>query len=94
MVLDVVYNHTGESDETGPTYSYKGIDNSTYYIATREGESIYGNWSGTGNTLHCSNGAVRDDDRRQPAILGDGKITSTVSALILPRCSPATPMGR
>ncbi|MBV8779833.1 MAG: glycogen-debranching protein [Phycisphaerae bacterium] len=59
VLLDVVYNHTGEADEVGPMYSYKGIDNSTYYIASRAGESIYGNWSGTGNTLHCSNGAVR-----------------------------------
>src|SRR5690606_29955275 len=32
VVLDVVYNHTCESDHTGPVYSYKGIDNSTYYL--------------------------------------------------------------
>jgi glycogen operon protein len=59
VILDVVYNHTGESDETGPTYSYKGIDNSTYYLANRKGPSMYANWSGTGNTLHCANRAVR-----------------------------------
>jgi glycogen operon protein len=59
VILDVVYNHTGEGDETGPTYSYKGIDNSTYYLANRKGPSKYANWSGTGNTLHCANRAVR-----------------------------------
>jgi len=59
VILDVVYNHTGEGDETGPTYSYKGIDNSTYYLANRNGPSMYANWSGTGNTLHCANRAVR-----------------------------------
>jgi isoamylase len=59
VILDVVYNHTGEGDETGPTYSYKGIDNSTYYLANRKGPSRYANWSGTGNTLHCANRAVR-----------------------------------
>ena len=32
VILDVVYNHTTEGDETGPTYSYRGIDNSTYYL--------------------------------------------------------------
>ena len=34
MILDVVYNHTGEGNETGPTYSFKGIDNATYYMTT------------------------------------------------------------
>ncbi|EQD68605.1 glycogen debranching enzyme GlgX, partial [mine drainage metagenome] len=34
VILDVVYNHTAEADEHGPLYSYKGIDNSTYYILT------------------------------------------------------------
>jgi isoamylase len=59
VVLDVVYNHTGEGDHTGPIYSYKGIDNSTYYlIADRPGEP-YENFSGTGNTLNCANRAVR-----------------------------------
>jgi glycogen operon protein len=59
VILDVVYNHTGEGDESGPTYSFKGIDNSTYYLGNRQGPSRYANWSGTGNTLHCANRAVR-----------------------------------
>ena len=59
VILDVVYNHTAESDERGPIYSYKGIDNSTYYILTGRGDRMYEDFSGTGNTLHCANRYVR-----------------------------------
>ena len=59
VILDVVYNHTAEADEHGPLYSYKGIDNSTYYILTGGGERMYEDFSGTGNTLHCANRYVR-----------------------------------
>jgi glycogen operon protein len=59
VILDVVYNHTTEGDEEGPTYSFKGIDNSTYYALVTEDEKKYQNFSGTGNTLHTPNRAVR-----------------------------------
>lgn len=59
VVLDVVYNHTGEGDQRGPIYSYKGIDNSTYYLMSGRPEQPYANFSGTGNTLNCPNRAVR-----------------------------------
>ena len=55
VLLDVVFNHTAEGDETGPCYSYKGIDNSTYYITSGDPARPYSNFSGTGNTLHCNN---------------------------------------
>jgi glycogen operon protein len=59
VVLDVVYNHTVEADETGPpTYSFRGIDNSTYYLL-QEDRSRYRNDSGTGNVLNTANEAVR-----------------------------------
>jgi glycogen operon protein len=58
VLLDVVYNHTTEGDETGPTYSYRGIDNSTYYLL-EENRQRYRNDSGTGNVLHCANRCVR-----------------------------------
>jgi isoamylase len=58
VVLDVVYNHTVEGDEIGPTYSYRGIDNTTYYLL-QEDRSRYRNDSGTGNVLHTANLAVR-----------------------------------
>lgn len=58
VVLDVVYNHTVEGDEIGPTYSYRGIDNTTYYLLDDD-RSRYRNDSGTGNVLHTANLAVR-----------------------------------
>ena len=55
VLLDVVFNHTAEGDEAGPCYSFKGIDNSTYYITSDDPAKPYVNFSGTGNTLHCVN---------------------------------------
>ncbi|MEZ6062125.1 MAG: isoamylase [Planctomycetaceae bacterium] len=59
VILDVVYNHTCEGDQRGPIYSYKGIDNSTYYLLTGDPARPYQNFTGTGNTLHTANRAVR-----------------------------------
>lgn len=59
IVLDVVYNHTAEGDQNGPVYSFKGIDNSSYYLLSGDPAAPYRNFSGTGNTLHCSNRHVR-----------------------------------
>jgi len=58
VLLDVVFNHTAEGNENGPTISYRGIDNATYYMLTPEG--YYYNFSGTGNTLNCNNPIVRN----------------------------------
>jgi len=55
VILDVVFNHTAEGDNRGPCYSYKGIDNTTYYILGGPPSHPYKNFSGTGNTLHCAN---------------------------------------
>jgi glycogen operon protein len=54
VIIDVVYNHTAEGDESGPTYSFRGIDNTTYYLLDRD-LSRYRNDSGTGNVIHASN---------------------------------------
>ena len=59
VVLDVVYNHTAEGGQGGPVYSYKGIDNSTYYLMTGDSQQPYADYSGTGNTVNCVNRAVR-----------------------------------
>ena len=59
VVLDVVYNHTCEGDQTGPNYSFKGIDNSTYYLISDRPTDRYENFSGAGNTVHCANRHVR-----------------------------------
>ena len=56
--LDVVYNHTSEGNEFGPTYCYRGIDNASYYLLERD-KRLYLNDTGTGNTLRCAHPAVR-----------------------------------
>jgi glycogen operon protein len=57
IMLDVVFNHTAEGNEKGPTISFRGLDNQTYYMLTPEG--WYFNFSGCGNTLNCNNPIVR-----------------------------------
>ncbi|HZY60314.1 MAG TPA: isoamylase [Candidatus Binataceae bacterium] len=58
VVLDVVYNHTTEEDENGPTYSFRGIDNSTYYLLEAD-MSHYRDDTGTGNVLRSAHPKVR-----------------------------------
>lgn len=58
VILDVVYNHSGEGDEHGPTYSFRGIDNTSYYLLKNE-RRFYRNDAGTGNVLHTANRYVR-----------------------------------
>ncbi|MBN2157850.1 MAG: glycogen debranching protein GlgX [Spirochaetes bacterium] len=58
VILDVVFNHTAEGDETGPTLSFRGIDNSLYYIL-KEDPRYYMNFSGCGNTVNCNHPFVR-----------------------------------
>jgi glycogen operon protein len=57
VVMDVVYNHTGEGDEFGPTLSFRGLDNASYYRLTNGGRH-YVNDTGTGNTLNLTHPMV------------------------------------
>ncbi len=52
VILDVVYNHTAEGNHMGPTLSFKGIDNATYYRLVHETPRYYMDYTGTGNTLN------------------------------------------
>jgi len=54
VILDVVYNHTGEGDEHGPTLSFRGIDNAVYYRLDPAHPRRYLNYAGTGNSLNLS----------------------------------------
>ena len=58
VILDVVFNHTAEGNENGPTYNYRGIDNRTYYHLNEDG--YYMNYSGCGNSVNCNNAIVRN----------------------------------
>jgi isoamylase len=59
VILDVVYNHTGEGDHDGPTLSLRGLDNATYYRLRADDPRRYLDFTGTGNTL----------DAREPHVL-------------------------
>jgi isoamylase len=52
VILDVVYNHTAEGNELGPTLSFKGIDNESYYRLEQDNKRYYTDYTGTGNTLN------------------------------------------
>ncbi|MEO8540325.1 MAG: glycogen debranching protein GlgX [bacterium] len=52
VLLDVVYNHTGEGNQLGPTLSFRGIDNAAYYRLNPEDKQYYVDYTGTGNTLN------------------------------------------
>lgn len=56
VILDVVFNHTAEGNEMGPSFSFKGIDNNIYYMLTPDGK--YYNFSGCGNVLNCNHPIV------------------------------------
>lgn len=58
VILDVVYNHTAEGNELGPTLSFRGIDNASYYRLHPEDKRYYVNYSGCGNTLDISHPRV------------------------------------
>ena len=58
VILDVVYNHTAEGNELGPTLSMRGIDNAAYYRLTPENPRYYMDFTGTGNTLNLQNPRV------------------------------------
>jgi glycogen operon protein len=58
VILDVVFNHTAEGNQDGPTLSFRGLENSVYYILEKD-RSRYANYSGTGNTLNGNHPVVR-----------------------------------
>ena len=58
VILDVVYNHTAEGNHLGPTLSFKGIDNSTYYRLIGDNPRYYMDYTGTGNTLNVQHPRV------------------------------------
>ena len=59
VILDVVFNHTAEGDDKGPTLSLKGIENRAYYLLEKEHFHRYYNFTGTGNSLNANHSVVR-----------------------------------
>ena len=58
VILDIVFNHTAEGSEEGPTFSFRGLDNPIYYILNDD-KRYYKNFSGCGNTVNCNHPVVR-----------------------------------
>lgn len=58
VILDMVFNHTAEGDERGPTLCFRGLDNKIYYLLDPE-SGKYANYSGCGNTLNCNHPVIR-----------------------------------
>ena len=54
VILDVVFNHTDEGNELGPTESFRGLDNRTFYVLDPYNPATYANYSGTGNTFNAN----------------------------------------
>lgn len=58
VIIDVVFNHTAEGDEAGPTICFRGLENVAYYMLKPD-RRFYQNFSGTGNTVDCNHSIVR-----------------------------------
>jgi len=58
VILDVVFNHTGEMDVNGPYISFRGIDNSVYYYLQDQDRRIYRDYTGCGNSVNCNHPLV------------------------------------
>lgn len=59
VILDVVFNHTDEGNHQGPTFSFRGIDNRTYYVLVPSAQQYYMDYSGCGNTFNCNHPIVQ-----------------------------------
>ena len=59
VILDVVFNHTTEGDQHGPTLSFRGLENRGYYTLLGHDRGLYANYSGCGNTLNANHSVVR-----------------------------------
>ena len=58
VIIDVVFNHTAENDHTGPTISFRGLENVAYYLL-QEDRRFYQDFTGTGNTVACNHSVMR-----------------------------------
>jgi isoamylase len=54
VILDVVFNHSGEGNHEGPCVHFRGLDNKVYYFLSPENQEYYSNYSGCGNTINCN----------------------------------------
>ncbi len=60
IILDVVLNHTAEGNQLGPTFSFRGFDNTIFYLLQEDDPRYYRDYTGTGNTVNANHPVVRD----------------------------------
>ncbi len=72
VILDVVYNHTCEGNELGPTLSLRGIDNASYYMLSSDNPRFYADYTGCGNTVNLEHPQRAADGDGLAALLGRG----------------------
>lgn len=60
VILDMVFNHTAEGDENGPTLHFRGLDNTIAYVLDEHDRRRYKNYSGCGNTVNCNHPVMRN----------------------------------
>ena len=70
VILDVVYNHTAEGNHMGPTLSFRGIDNASYYRLSEQDPRYYVDFTGCRQHLSHAESALAATHRRQPSLLG------------------------
>ena len=87
VILDVVFNHTGEGNQQGPTISFRGSTTDVYYHLVPSDRQYYMNYSGCGNTVNCNHPIGREVHRRVPASTGCARCTWTASASTRARSS-------
>ena len=93
VILDLVFNHTGESDELGPTLSLRGLDSQAYYRHARNRPGRLVNDTGTGNTVACNHPIVRELILDALRHFVAAMPASTASASTSRRCSAASDSG-
>jgi glycogen operon protein len=59
VILDVVFNHTSEGNEHGPTFCWRGLDNRAYYLLEPDNQAYYRNYTGCGNTFNANHSVAR-----------------------------------
>ena len=90
VILDVVYNHTAEGNQMGPTLSMRGIDNASYYRLSPQDPRYYMDFTGCGNTLNMTAPARPAARSWTACATGSLRCTSTASASTWPARWPAS----
>ena len=78
VFLDVVFNHTAEGNELGPTLCFRGMDNAIFYTLADD-KRYYKDYTGTGNTINANHPVVRDHILSCVALLGGGDACRWIS---------------